>query len=58
MFDAVVIDETERGAQIQLADLPIIASVQAHRIDPGDDLRVRVDRVDVTARQIEFTRVS
>ena len=40
VFDAVVIDETDRGAQIQLADLPIIASVQAHRIDPGDDLRV------------------
>jgi VacB/RNase II family 3'-5' exoribonuclease len=58
VFDAVVIDETDRGVQIQLADLPIIASVQAHHIDPGEDLRVRVDRVDVTSRQVEFTRVS
>jgi exoribonuclease R len=57
-FEAVVIDESDRGVQIQLADLPIIATVVAHRVDPGSDLTVRLERVDAASRQIEFSRVS
>jgi exoribonuclease R len=57
VFDAVVVDEDDRGAVIQLADPAVLARVEAHRVDPGDELRVRLDAVDVETRQIDFSRV-
>jgi exoribonuclease R len=58
VFDAVVTDEDDRGARVQIADPAVVARVAAHRVDPGDPLRVRLTRADPAARVVEFTRVS
>lgn len=57
VFDAVVTDEDDRGVRIQIGDPAIVARVVAHRVDPGDVLSVRLDRVDPDQRTVEFTRV-
>ena len=57
VFDAVVVDEDRRGVVIQVVDPAVLARVEAHRVDPGDDVRVRLTAVDVPSRHIEFTRV-
>jgi exoribonuclease R len=57
VFDAVLVDEDAHGAVIQLADPAVLARVEAHRVDPGDPVRVRLTAVDVPSRHIEFTRV-
>lgn len=56
-FAAVVTDEDERGVRIQLADPAVIARATARRVDPGDEIQVRLVRADPTSRQIEFERV-
>jgi exoribonuclease R len=58
LFDAVVTDEDDRGARIQVRDPAIVARVEARRVDPGDDVRVRLVRVDVGERRVEFERVA
>lgn len=58
LFDAVVTDEDDRGARIQVCDPAIVARVDARRVDPGDELRVRLVRVDVADRRVEFERVA
>jgi exoribonuclease R len=45
VLDAVVIDVDERGARIQLCDLPIVARV-APAATPGDAITVRVVSAD------------
>jgi exoribonuclease R len=57
VFDAVLVDEDRQGAVIQIADPAVLARVEAHRVDPGDAVRVRLTAVDVPARRIDFTRV-
>jgi exoribonuclease R len=57
LFDAVVVDEDARGPLIQLTEPAVLARVEAHRVDPGDDVRVRLTDVDVDARRVRFHRV-
>jgi exoribonuclease R len=57
VFDAVLVDEDAHGAVIQVVDPAVLARVEAHRVDPGDAVRVRLSAVDVPSRHIEFTRV-
>lgn len=57
VFDAVLVDEDRHGGVIQLADPAVLARVEAHRVDPGDAVRVRLTEVDVPARRIDFKRV-
>jgi exoribonuclease R len=57
LFDAVVVDEDSRGPLIQLTDPAVLARVEAHRVDPGDAIRVRLTGVDVDSRRVQFTRV-
>ncbi len=57
-FAAVVTDEDERGARIQLCDLPVVARVSAHAVEPGTRLTVRLDRADPIRREIAFTRIA
>lgn len=57
IFDAVVVDEGERGVEFQIADPAVLARVHAHHVDPGDDIRVRLVSVDVAGRDTEFERV-
>lgn len=58
IFPAVVTDVDGRGARIQLNDLPVVARVEAHRVVPGDDIRVRLNAADPTKRRLTFQRVS
>jgi len=57
VFDAVVTDEDDRGARIQVLDPAIVARVVARRVDPGDDIKVKLVRADPAERRIEFERV-
>ena len=55
---AIVTDIGERGASIQLRDLPVTARVDPSGLTPGDALDVRLTRADPRARQIAFERLS
>ena len=57
VFDAVVVDEDRRGAVVQLVDPAVLVRVGAHRVDPGDDIRVRLTAVDIAARTVHVERV-
>ncbi len=57
VFGAVVTDEDDRGARLQIADPAIVARTVARRVDPGDDIKVKLVSVDVAERRIEFERV-
>ena len=58
VFQAVVTDLDERGARIQLNDLPIVVRVAAHHVDPGDTLRVKLLAADPAARRLTFQRMA
>ncbi len=58
LFDAVVTDEDDRGARIQLLEPAVVARVDARRVDPGDEVRVRLVSVDTTLGRVEFERVA
>ena len=58
VFDAVVTDEDDRGARIQLCDAAVVARVVAKKVSPGDDIRVRLVSEDVATRALTFERVS
>ena len=57
VFDAVVTDEDQRGTRVQIVDPAIVARVVAHRVAPGDRVRVRLVEADPAARRIELVRV-
>jgi exoribonuclease R len=57
-FGAVVIDVDDRGAHIQLCELPVVTRVNGHRLAPGDDLRVRVVSSDIPTRAVKLERVA
>jgi exoribonuclease R len=57
VFDAVVTDEDDRGARIQICDPAVVTRTVARRVDPGDEIRVKLTGVDVGARSIEVERV-
>ncbi|WP_051062752.1 RNB domain-containing ribonuclease [Ilumatobacter nonamiensis] len=56
-FDAVVTDEDDRGARIQIGDPAVVTRTVARRVDPGDAVRVKLTAVDVAERSIEVERV-
>ncbi len=58
IFDAVVIDEGDWGVEVQIADPAVLVRLGARRVDPGDDVRVRVVSVDVERHDVEVERVS
>ena len=55
-FAAIVTDVDERGARMQLCDLPIVTRIAAHRVAPGDALRVRLASADPVRRFVKFER--
>lgn len=57
VFEAVVTDEDNRGARIQVLDPAIVARVVARRVDPGDDIQVKLVSADPDSRKIKFERV-
>ncbi len=58
IFDAVVIDEGESGVEVQIAEPAVLTRLDARRVDPGDDIRVRLVSVDVERFEVAFERVS
>ena len=58
VFPAVVTDEGEWGVEFQIADPAVVGRVPAHRVDPGDEIRVRVVSVDVVTADVVFERVA
>lgn len=58
IFDAVVVDEDGGEVDVQIADPAVLASVTARRVDPGDDIRVRLVSANPAQRSVEFERVS
>ena len=58
LFDAVVTDEDDRGARIQLLDPAVVSRVDARRVDPGDEIRVRLVLADPATGRVEFERVA
>ncbi len=57
-YPAVVTDVDDRGARIQLSDVPVVARVSAHGVEPGDALRVKLISADLERRSLEFSRVA
>ncbi|MDB5672162.1 MAG: ribonuclease [Alphaproteobacteria bacterium] len=58
MFAAIVTDLDERGARLQLRDLPIVARVDAKEVQPGDAIRVRLAEADPDRRSLRFERMA
>ena len=58
VFEAVVTDTDERGARIQIAEPAVVGRVSARRVEPGDEITVRVVKADTVKRQVSFERVS
>jgi exoribonuclease R len=58
IFEAVVVDESDRGVEIQIAEPAVLVRIEARKVDPGDDVRVRLVSADVDARRVDFERVS
>jgi exoribonuclease R len=58
VFDAVVTDQDDRGARIQIGEPAVVARVVARQVEPGDDVRVRLTRADAVGRVVQFERVS
>ena len=57
-FRAVVTDIDERGARMQLCELPVVARVAAHKVEPGDEMTVRLTAVDPAQPSIAFQRMA
>ncbi|MDB5694161.1 MAG: ribonuclease [Alphaproteobacteria bacterium] len=56
-FEAIVTDLDERGARIQLRDLPVVARIDGHGLAPGDAPRLKLVRADPAARTVAFERM-
>jgi hypothetical protein len=41
-----------------LSDLPVVARVDAHGVEPGDTVRVRLTGADPERRAITFVRIN
>jgi exoribonuclease R len=55
-FPAVVVDHTEKGMEVQLVDLPVLARVAGDAAALGTEVEVRLDRADVRAGEVAFSR--
>jgi len=54
-FGAIVVDHTDKGMEVQLVDLPVIARVTGGRAGLGTHLAVRLDLADVRAGEVAFS---
>ena len=54
-FGAVVLDHTDKGMEVQLVDLPVIARVTGPRAPLGSRVSLRLDVADVRAGGVVFS---
>ncbi|HEY0520279.1 MAG TPA: hypothetical protein VGC84_12370, partial [Ilumatobacteraceae bacterium] len=57
-FGVVVTDVDDRGARVQFCDLPVVSRIDAHNVEPGTDLRVRIASTDIATRTVKLERVA
>jgi len=57
-FDAVVTDVDERGARVQLCELPVVTRVVAHDVEPGKELVVQLTAADPDQPSAVFRRTT
>jgi exoribonuclease R len=57
VFDAIVTDEDDRGVRIQIREPAVVARTSARRVDPGDEILVKLVAADPVTRSIDFERV-
>lgn len=57
VFDAVITDEDDRGVRIQIREPAVVARTTARRVDPGDEIQVKLVAADPVSRSIDFERV-
>jgi exoribonuclease R len=57
VFSAVVTERDERGARIQLRDLPVIARVDTKGVGSGEEIEVRLLTADGETGTLRFERV-
>ncbi|MGL4743252.1 MAG: RNB domain-containing ribonuclease [Dermatophilaceae bacterium] len=55
-FAAVVVDHTERGMEVQLAEVPVLALLTGPRAGLGAMVRARLAEVDIAAGAARFVR--
>ena len=54
-FGAIVVDHTDKGMEVQLVELPVIARVTGRRAALGAHLSVRLDLADVRSGEVAFS---
>ena len=57
IFPAIVTDVDERGARMQLRDEPVVARIDAHGLQPGDAICVRLLATHPEQHLVSFQRV-
>ena len=44
--------------EFQIAEPAVVGRVEAHRVDPGHEIRIRLVGVDLESAEIRFERVA
>ncbi|MDN5865670.1 MAG: RNB domain-containing ribonuclease [Gammaproteobacteria bacterium] len=57
-FAAVVTEVSERGAYVQLIDLPVVTRIDSRDLKEADAIRVRLDHADPESRETSFSLAS
>ncbi len=53
---AVVVDHTEKGMEVQLVDLPVLARVSGDRAELGAEVDLVLERADIAEGRVELRR--
>lgn len=56
VFDATVVDADRDGARVQLTAPPVRSRADLGRVDPGDEVRVRLTAANVAERRLTFEK--
>jgi len=57
VFTAVVTNQDDRGATVQLVEPAVLAKVDGDGLEPGSTVEVRLTEADPAARRVRFTAV-
>lgn len=57
VFRAIVTERDEKGARLQLTDVPVVARVDTRSVASGDELQVRLVSADPVRGEVRFERV-
>ena len=57
-YTAIVTDEDDRGARIQLREVAVVSRVATKHVEPGEEIRVKLVEADPAKRTVRFERVA